>query len=125
MASCRWARDDTTRLGKRDGKEETAHARLSPFDRLDRARARTAKGAPNRRGQAEALAEKHGARFAQEYWTVGPQDDVLVVLEVEDDESATAIMVLELSGLGGRPQDDDASRLRPRGDVGDHIGRLG
>jgi hypothetical protein len=64
-------------------------------------------------------------RFGQVYWTVGPQDDVVVVLEAEDDENATAIMVLELSGLGGRPQDDDASSLRPRGDVGDRIGRLG
>jgi uncharacterized protein with GYD domain len=26
---------------------------------------RTGKGAPNRRGQAQALAEKHGVRFAQ------------------------------------------------------------
>jgi uncharacterized protein with GYD domain len=86
--------------------------------------ARTVKGAPNRRGQAEALAEKHGVRFGQVYWTVGPQDDVVVVLEAEDDESATAIMVLEL-GARGRPQDDDASSLRPRGDVGDRIGRLG
>jgi hypothetical protein len=48
----------------------------------------------------------------------------VVVLEAEDDESATAIMVLEL-GARGRPQDDDASSLRPRGDVGDRIGRLG
>lgn len=74
--------------------------------------ARTVKGAPNRRGQAEALAEKHGVRFGQVYCIVGPQDDVVVV--PEDDENATAIMVLELSGHGGRPQDDDASSLRPR-----------
>ena len=60
--------------------------------------ARTVKDTVNRRGQAEALAEKHGVRFVQVYWTVGPYD-VVVVLEAPDDESATA-MLLELASEG-------------------------
>jgi uncharacterized protein with GYD domain len=59
---------------------------------------RTVKDTVNRRGQAEALAEKHGVRFGQVYWTVGPYD-VVLVLEAPDDESATA-MLLELASEG-------------------------
>ena len=59
---------------------------------------RTVKDTLNRRGQAEALAEKHEVRFEQVYWTFGPYD-VVIVLEAPDDESATA-MVLELSSEG-------------------------
>jgi uncharacterized protein with GYD domain len=59
---------------------------------------RTVKDTLNRRGQAEALAEKHGVRFEQVYWTVGPYD-VVIVLKAPDDESATA-MLLELSSEG-------------------------
>ena len=51
-----------------------------------------------RRDQADALADKHGARIEQVYWTVGPYDLVTIV-EAPDDESATA-MVLELSSGG-------------------------
>lgn len=51
-----------------------------------------------RREQAEALAQKHGASIEQVYWTVGPYD-LVSILEAPDDESATA-MVLEL-GSGG------------------------
>src|SRR5215216_7599561 len=51
-----------------------------------------------RRDQADALAEKHGARFEQVYWTVGPYD-IVVILEAPDDESATA-MLLELGSAG-------------------------
>jgi uncharacterized protein with GYD domain len=51
-----------------------------------------------RRDQADALAEKHGARFEEVYWTVGPYD-IVVLLEAPDDESATA-MLLELSSAG-------------------------
>ena len=59
---------------------------------------RTVKDTLNRRGQAEALAEKHGVQFGQVYWTVGPFD-VVVVLEAPDEESATA-MLLELASEG-------------------------
>jgi uncharacterized protein with GYD domain len=52
----------------------------------------------NRREQADALAEKHGAKIEQVYWTVGPYDLVTIV-EAPDDESVTA-MLLEL-GTGG------------------------
>ena len=59
---------------------------------------KTVKDTLNRRGQAEALAEKHGVQFGQVYWTVGPYD-VVLVLEAPDDESATA-MLLELGSAG-------------------------
>ncbi len=59
---------------------------------------RTIKDTVNRRGQAEALAEQHGVKFVQVYWTVGPYD-VVVVLEAPDDESVTA-MLLELASEG-------------------------
>src|ERR687894_389361 len=51
-----------------------------------------------RRDQADALAEKHGARIEQVYWTVGPYD-IVTIVEAPDDESATA-MLLELSSAG-------------------------
>ena len=51
-----------------------------------------------RRDQANALAEKHGASLEEVYWTVGPYDLVTIV-EAPDDESATA-MLLELATAG-------------------------
>ena len=59
---------------------------------------RTVRDTVHRREQADALAEKHGARIAQVYWTVGPYDLVAIV-EAPNDESATA-MLLELSSAG-------------------------
>ena len=52
----------------------------------------------NRREQADVLAEKHGAKIEQVYWTVGPYDLVTIV-EAPDDESATAVL-LELGTAG-------------------------
>ncbi len=52
----------------------------------------------HRRDQADALAEKHGARIEQVYWTVGPYD-IVTIVEAPDDESATA-MLLELGSAG-------------------------
>jgi uncharacterized protein with GYD domain len=52
----------------------------------------------HRRDQADALAEKHGARIEQVYWTVGPYD-IITILEGPDDESVTA-MLLELGSAG-------------------------
>ena len=59
---------------------------------------RTVKDTVHRREQADALAEKHGARIEQVYWTVGPYD-IVAIVEAPDDESATA-MLLELSSAG-------------------------
>ena len=59
---------------------------------------RSAKETVQRRDQANALAEKHGASIEQVYWTVGPYDLVTIV-EAPDDESATA-MLLELGSAG-------------------------
>jgi uncharacterized protein with GYD domain len=51
-----------------------------------------------RREQSDALAEKHGAKIEQVYWTVGPYD-LVSVIEAPDDESATAVL-LELGTAG-------------------------
>ena len=59
---------------------------------------RTAKETVQRRDQANALAEKHGASIEQVYWTVGPYD-LVTIFEAPDDESATA-MLLELGSAG-------------------------
>jgi len=59
---------------------------------------RSVKDTVQRREQAEGLAQKHGARIEEVYWTVGPYD-LVTILEAPDDESVTA-MTLEL-GSGG------------------------
>jgi uncharacterized protein with GYD domain len=59
---------------------------------------RTVKETVQRRDQADALAERHGARIEQVYWTVGSYD-LVCILEASDDESATA-MLLELGSAG-------------------------
>ncbi len=59
---------------------------------------KSVKDTVQRREQAEGLAQKHGARIEEVYWTVGPYD-LVTILEAPDDESVTA-MTLEL-GSGG------------------------
>jgi uncharacterized protein with GYD domain len=59
---------------------------------------RTVKDTVQRREQADALAERHGTRIEQVYWTVGPYD-LVTILDAPDDESVTAVM-LELSSAG-------------------------
>ncbi len=59
---------------------------------------RSVKDTVQRREQAEGLAQKHGGRIEEVYWTVGPYD-LVTILEAPDDESVTA-MTLEL-GSGG------------------------
>jgi uncharacterized protein with GYD domain len=59
---------------------------------------RSAKETVQRRDQADALAEKHGASIEQVYWTVGPYD-LVTIFQAPDDESVAA-MLLEL-GTGG------------------------
>ena len=44
------------------------------------------------------VAEKHGVRLGQTYWTVGPYD-IVVILEAPDDESLSAFL-LETGSLG-------------------------
>jgi uncharacterized protein with GYD domain len=48
--------------------------------------------------EADALAEKHGARIEQVYWTMGHYDAV-EILEAPDDESASAY-ILDLTSTG-------------------------
>ena len=52
----------------------------------------------HRSEQADALAEKYGARIEQIYWTMGQYDSV-IILEAPDDESASAF-VLTVTGAG-------------------------
>ena len=59
---------------------------------------RTVRDTVDRTDRATELAEKHGARLVQSYWTVGPYD-VVVVLEAPDEESVTAFL-LEVGSLG-------------------------
>ena len=59
---------------------------------------RTVRDTVDRSEQADALAEKHGARIEQVYWTVGPYD-IVVIVQAPDDESVTA-MLLELGSAG-------------------------
>ena len=60
--------------------------------------ARTDKDTVHRREQADALAEKHGARIEQVYWTMGHYD-IVAIVEASDDESVSA-MILELTSAG-------------------------
>ena len=48
--------------------------------------------------RATELAEKHGVRLEQIYWTVGPYD-IAAIAEAPDDESVSAFL-LELSSAG-------------------------
>jgi uncharacterized protein with GYD domain len=74
-----------------------------------------------RRDQADALAEKHGANIEQVYWTVGPYD-IVAIIEASDNESATA-MLLEL-GSGGNLR-TTTLRAYDREEMSRIVGRLG
>jgi uncharacterized protein with GYD domain len=52
----------------------------------------------HRRDHDNALAEKHGARIEQIYWTMGHYDAV-EILEAPDDETASAF-ILDLTAAG-------------------------
>jgi uncharacterized protein with GYD domain len=70
-----------------------------------------------RREHGDALAEKHGARLKQVYWTMGHYDSVAII-EAPDDETVSAMM-LELTSAGNLR----TSTLRAfdsRRDAGDH-----
>jgi uncharacterized protein with GYD domain len=51
---------------------------------------RTVSAAVERADKGAQIASKHGARFLEHYWTVGPYD-VVAVVEAPDDESVTAV----------------------------------
>ena len=59
---------------------------------------RNVKGTVERTDDVARLAEKHGGRLVQSYWTVGPYD-LVAIGEAPDDESASAF-ALELSSVG-------------------------
>ncbi len=59
---------------------------------------RNVKGTLERTDAVAKLAEKHGGRLVQSYWTVGPYD-LVAIGEAPDDESATAF-ALELGSVG-------------------------
>jgi uncharacterized protein with GYD domain len=59
---------------------------------------RNVKGTVERTDDVARLAEKHGGRLVQSYWTVGPYD-LVGIAEAPDDESASAF-ALELSSSG-------------------------
>ena len=83
--------------------------------------ARTVGDTVHRREQADALAEKHGAKVEQVYWTVGPYD-IVTILEAPDDESATAVM-LELGTAGNLRT--TTLRAYDRDDMSSILHRLG
>lgn len=59
---------------------------------------RNVTGTLQRTERVEQLAEKHGARLQQTYWTVGPYD-IVAIAEAPDDQSVTAFL-LELGSMG-------------------------
>ncbi len=59
---------------------------------------RNVKGTVERTDDVAKLAEKHGGRLVQSYWTVGPYD-LVAIGEAPDDESASAF-ALELGLVG-------------------------
>ena len=52
----------------------------------------------DRADRSAELAEKHGARLEQLYWTVGPYD-LVAIIEAPDDNAVTALL-LELGSTG-------------------------
>ena len=52
----------------------------------------------HRREHSDALAEKHGARIEQVYWTMGHYD-AMEIVEAPDDETASAF-ILDLTSAG-------------------------
>ena len=51
---------------------------------------KTVSAAVARADRGAEIAEKHGARFLEHYWTNGPYD-VVAIVEAPDDESVTAV----------------------------------
>jgi uncharacterized protein with GYD domain len=74
-----------------------------------------------RTDSAAELAQKHGARLEQVYWTVGPYD-LVGILEAPDDESATAFF-LEVGSRGNVRT--TTLRAYDREQMSSILGRLG
>ena len=51
---------------------------------------KTVGAAVERADRGAQIAEKHGARFIEHYWTSGPYD-VVAIVEASDDESVAAV----------------------------------
>ena len=75
----------------------------------------------DRYDRSTELAEKHGVRFEQVYWTVGPYD-IVGVFEAPDDDSVTAFL-LELSSAGNLRT--TTLRAYNRDEMSSILGRLG
>jgi uncharacterized protein with GYD domain len=75
----------------------------------------------DRYDRATELAEKHGVRLEQIYWTVGPYD-LAAIAEAPDDESVSAFL-LELSSAGNLRT--TTLRAYNREEMSDILERLG
>jgi uncharacterized protein with GYD domain len=82
---------------------------------------KTVSSAVERADKGAEIARKHGARFLEHYWTVGPYD-VVAVVEASDEESVTAIF-REIGTAGNaRPT---LLRAFDREEMSGILGRLG
>jgi uncharacterized protein with GYD domain len=82
---------------------------------------KTVSSAVERAEKGAEIARKHGARFLEHYWTVGPYD-VVAVVEASDEESVTAVF-REIGTAGNaRPT---LLRAFDREEMSGILGRLG
>jgi uncharacterized protein with GYD domain len=82
---------------------------------------KTVSSAVERADKGAEIAGKHGARFLEHYWTVGPYD-VVAVVEASDEESVTAVF-REIGTAGNaRPT---MLRAFDREEMSGILGRLG
>jgi uncharacterized protein with GYD domain len=82
---------------------------------------KTVSSAVERADKGAEIARKHGARFLEHYWTVGPYD-VVAVVEASDEESVTAVF-REIGTAGNaRPT---LLRAFDREEMSGILGRLG
>ena len=77
--------------------------------------------AVERADKGAEIAMKHGARFLEHYWTVGPYD-VVAIVEAPDEESATA--AFREIGTAGNAQ-PTLLRAYERAEMSRIIDRLG
>jgi len=82
---------------------------------------KTVSSAVERADKGAEIARKHGARFLEHYWIVGPYD-VVAVVEASDEESVTAVF-REIGTAGNaRPT---LLRAFDREEMSGILGRLG
>jgi uncharacterized protein with GYD domain len=82
---------------------------------------KTVSSAVERADKGAEIARKHGARFLEHYWTVGPYD-VVAVVEAPDEESVTAVFREIGSAGNARPT---LLRAFDREEMSGILGRLG